>query len=179
MADEELIARVQRVCTEYGVSKSRLADLASVSRGTIHNFETGQNPISPATRRLLGEALDRIEDDRVHEDDQAPKPSASATRVANLNEQLAQAVIDERMRRKMSQSALGRAMKAAGFSAWFQQTVARVESCQRAFRFDEAIAIAAVLDIDLSQFKVSIDVCSACFNTPPAGFTCNTCGRPS
>lgn len=97
----------------------------------------------------------------------------------NVNEQLARAVADERKRRGMSQSALGRAMQVAGFSAWRQMTVKRIEDGLRPLHFDEAIAIASLLNIDLAEFKVTLDICAACFNAPPAGFTCNICGRTS
>lgn len=96
----------------------------------------------------------------------------------NVNEQLGQAVADGRQRRGMSQSALARVMQAAGFS-WQQTTVSRTEAGQRPIPFAEAVALAALLNIDLSEFKVALDICEACFNAPPGGFTCNDCGRSS
>jgi transcriptional regulator with XRE-family HTH domain len=97
----------------------------------------------------------------------------------NANERLARAVADERERRGMSQSALGRAMQANGFDTWLQTTVSKAEAGRRRFFFDEAITIATLLDVDLAEFKVATDFCAACFNAPPAGFTCNICGRSS
>ena len=59
---EELAARMLRVRTEYNVSQASLADLASVSRGTIRNAEAVRFPEgNPSTRRLIVQALDRIE----------------------------------------------------------------------------------------------------------------------
>jgi transcriptional regulator with XRE-family HTH domain len=55
-----------------------------------------------------------------------------------------------------SQEELARRMSEFGFS-WRQTTVAKVENAQRPLRLNEAAALAAVFDVDLSEMLRSLD----------------------
>lgn len=93
------------------------------------------------------------------------------------SERLVQAVIDKRKQAGLSQSDLATAMSDLGFR-WHQPTVGRVEAGDRPLRFDEALALADLFQIDLSTFRsTSRALCRTCSNWPPVGFTCNRCGR--
>lgn len=57
--------------------------------------------------------------------------------------------------------------------------MSRLETALRPIRFGEAVALAALLDIDLTPLIpacVAVAVCDCCEGKPPAGFTCNACG---
>jgi hypothetical protein len=56
---------------------------------------------------------------------------------------------DLRVERGIGQEALANLMHDAGFR-WYQQTVARTEASDRALRFDEAITLAELLNVDLA-----------------------------
>lgn len=78
------------------------------------------------------------------------------------------------------QGRIAETMSALGWP-WHQQTVARVEHGDRMVRLGEAVALAAILGIDLSAFAAGDSepwrTCLRCGDRPPSGFTCNTCGR--
>lgn len=76
----------------------------------------------------------------------------------------------EQVRRRLAAS-FGVDLSSSAFS--------RLECAKRPIRFGEAVALAALLNIDLAPLipaGVPIAVCDHCDGTPPAGFTCNDCG---
>lgn len=92
-------------------------------------------------------------------------------------ERLIQAVVERRKSVGLSQTDVAKAMHDLGFR-WHQPTVQRIEAGDRPLRFDEALALADLFQIDLSTFRsTSRAVCRTCSNWPPVGFTCNRCGR--
>lgn len=68
----------------------------------------------------------------------------------DTNLAIASAVRKHRKRRRLSQTELGRRMKAQGHP-WHQMTVARTESGDRPLRLDEAIALAGIFDVSVSD----------------------------
>lgn len=61
-----------------------------------------------------------------------------------------------------------------------QQMIGKVEHGVRPATISEAYRIAKALGRDLPSIEVTMpSICSACWGTPPAGFTCNACGGGS
>jgi len=94
--------------------------------------------------------------------------------------QFAAAVREGRERRQMTQATLALVMSKGGFR-WRQQTVTRAENARRPFFLGEALALSALLGIDLNAIADGADsplrACDTCRDQPPPGFTCNECGR--
>jgi transcriptional regulator with XRE-family HTH domain len=88
---------------------------------------------------------------------------------------------ETREARGLAQGRFAGEMVRCGFPAWVQQTVTRVEAGRRMIRLSEAMAAASILGIDLGAFAAGNPVprqaCVNCSDGPPAGFTCNACGR--
>ena len=79
----------------------------------------------------------------------------------------------------LSQIQLAKLMAACGFP-WRQQTAVRAESGERCVSVGEAAGLAVILHLDAELSKLGAELpqlCGACGDKPPAGFTCNTCGR--
>lgn len=95
--------------------------------------------------------------------------------------QFAAVMRETREARGLAQGRFAGEMARCGFPAWVQQTVTRVEAGRRMIRLGEAMAAASILGIDLGAFAAGNPVprqaCVNCSDGPPAGFTCDTCGK--
>jgi transcriptional regulator with XRE-family HTH domain len=99
----------------------------------------------------------------------------------NADERAFAAVVRRaRERTGWPQGRIAEAMNAQGWR-WHQSTVARVESGKQAARLGEAVALAEILGIDLSDFLAGNSApwlpCVTCDDKPPSGFTCDTCSK--
>ena len=73
------------------------------------------------------------------------------TRTDGANRHLADNLRALRERKGISQPALAEAMKERGI-AWHQQTVGRIEAGQQRVKWDEAVALSAILGVPLDRF---------------------------
>jgi len=83
-----------------------------------------------------------------------------------------------RTNKKIPQAALAARMTALGWT-WHQSTVHRVEAGSQPVRLGEAASLAAILATDLNSMASGIPLppCVKCGDSPPGGFTCNSCGK--
>jgi transcriptional regulator with XRE-family HTH domain len=85
-----------------------------------------------------------------------------------------------RKERGWSQDDLARRMEELGWPM-HQTTVAKLEAGKRPIRLNEVAHLAMLYGLKLSDFLAGGPAeqpsCRACSGRPPAGFTCNTCGR--
>ena len=73
------------------------------------------------------------------------------TRIEGANRHLASNLRALRERKGISQPALAEAMTERGFQ-WHQQTVGRIEAGQQRPKWDEAVALSAILGVPLDRF---------------------------
>lgn len=95
--------------------------------------------------------------------------------------QFAVVMREAREARGLPQGQFAGEMARRGCPGWVQQTVTRVETGRRMVRLSEAMAAASILGIDLGAFALGdpapYQACANCSDEPPAGFTCNACGK--
>ncbi|MGH2381535.1 MAG: hypothetical protein ACRDG7_09985 [Candidatus Limnocylindria bacterium] len=74
---------------------------------------------------------------------------------------------------------LARAAAAAGFTGAGNQKLAKIEDGGRNLLFEEAVQLSRALEFDLDELVQLVEspTCGTCRNQPPAGFSCNVCGR--
>lgn len=62
----------------------------------------------------------------------------------------------------------------------YQTAIWKIEKDRRPLRFDEAVLLSNVLGFAVSELAALVpipDICIVCAGSPPAGYTCNDCGR--
>ena len=97
----------------------------------------------------------------------------------NVSRTVAANVRKLRRAREWSQDALAERVAMAGMPNLDRQKISKAERGNRAtFSVDELVALAAALDVRPEELLTPFE-CSQCHNTPPAGFTCMTCGARS
>lgn len=106
--------------------------------------------------------------------------SGHAAPLDNAERRFADVMRQARERRGWAQGRVVEAMTERGWP-WHQSTVYRVEAGRQAVRLGEALALAAILGIDMDAFESGDPgpwkPCPVCGDKPPSGFTCNECGR--
>lgn len=81
-----------------------------------------------------------------------------------------------RVRAGYTQEQLAERLKEFGIRLHFS-AISKMESGDRQIRLNEAVALANILGVLLSDALESS--CATCFGTPPRGFTCNECRSSS
>jgi len=107
---------------------------------------------------------------------------SAAAEAASRPEALAgQRLHEFRKERGWSQQEVADRMAAYGYS-WHQTTIAKLEAGVRPLRINELVNLALLFGMRPAAFIGSAPAparpCPTCGFGPPAGFTCNTCGRP-
>jgi transcriptional regulator with XRE-family HTH domain len=85
-----------------------------------------------------------------------------------------------RVARGWSQRHVANQMRAFGY-AWGQSTIGKIEAASRPVPLNEIADLAALFGVKLADLFAGAPerkaACSRCGDGPPAGFTCNECGR--
>lgn len=96
-----------------------------------------------------------------------------------MDQKFAEIIREKRTAAGLSQARLADLMTGYGFP-WRQQTVVPAENGLRSVNIGEAAALAVILhfEAELSMLGAELpELCGTCLGAPPAGFTCNTCGK--
>ena len=96
-----------------------------------------------------------------------------------VDRKFAQIIREGRTALGLSQSHLAKLMTGYGFP-WRQQTVVPIENGERSVNIGEAAALAVILHLDAKLSTLGAELpqlCGTCMGEPPAGFTCDTCGK--
>lgn len=55
--------------------------------------------------------------------------------------------------------------------------LSRLEAGERRVDVDDLVALAQVFNVSPAELLAEVSVCRTCYGAPPAGFSCDTCGR--
>lgn len=100
-------------------------------------------------------------------------------KVGPIDKRFAETARQAREASGLPQTRVAKLMTGYGFP-WEQSTVWRAEAGSRVVSVGEAAALAVTLRFDIKLADLGADLgelCGACSDNPPKGFTCDTCGR--
>jgi transcriptional regulator with XRE-family HTH domain len=68
------------------------------------------------------------------------------------------------------------------FGGWSAASVSAAERSYeskrvKVFDIDEVVTLAGIFGVPIEELLKPVPQCEQCRNSPPEGFTCNTCGR--
>src|SRR5688500_13983041 len=98
--------------------------------------------------------------------------------VHSLVPQLVERVKELRAARKWSCNRLAQELNRHGFDTWTRNALANLESGRRdSVTVDELVGLGVVFGVEPWSLTQPDGRCPRCWDSPPAGFTCTTCGN--
>lgn len=184
-AFSEYVADAARVAgydidSPRGGGKKALAEAAGMSHASVSRMLAGQSEIHASFLPRLAEALnvpttELLEFAGILAADQPTSRPLAAARTVSLN------VRRLRRLRGWTQEEAGVRFGAIHGEVWSNAVWSAAETTggtrQRAWTADELVSVAELFGVTVGDLLA--ECCSQCGGTPPAGFTCNTCGSAS